>query len=136
MSPTALSPAYSKYASSTTSGRASGSGGRSPSGLPGRQQKVSAGSVLADVSSGELGRDAKERIGRIRRDGHDVTRPCERARAEQNEVVRARAEHDVLGLDARVRGDRLVDQRIAAVRIRVHRSERSRDRARPRARER
>ena len=46
ISPTAVSPPeYSKYASSTTSGRASGSGGRSPNGFPGRQQYVSTGFV-------------------------------------------------------------------------------------------
>src|SRR5213078_1210553 len=47
---TAVSPAYSKYASSTTSGRASGSGGRSPSGLPGRQQNVRAGESSPTVA--------------------------------------------------------------------------------------
>src|SRR5436190_14957730 len=47
---TAVSPAYSKYASSTTSGRASGSAGRSPRGLPGRQQKVSDGASSPTVA--------------------------------------------------------------------------------------
>src|SRR3954453_13410461 len=42
--PTAVSPPYSKYASSTTSGLASGSGSSAPLGLFGRQQNVSAGS--------------------------------------------------------------------------------------------
>ena len=41
--PTAVSPAYSKYASSTTSGRAAGSGRDAPVGLFGRQQNVTAG---------------------------------------------------------------------------------------------
>src|SRR5439155_18992136 len=50
MSSTALSPAYSKYASSTASGRAPGSGGRSPSGFPGRQQNVSAGASSPTVA--------------------------------------------------------------------------------------
>ena len=40
----AVSPQYSKYASSTTSGRASGSGRSAPVGLFGRQAKVSTGS--------------------------------------------------------------------------------------------
>ena len=40
----AVSPPYSKYASSTTSGRASGSGPSAPVGLFGRQAKVSTGS--------------------------------------------------------------------------------------------
>src|SRR3712207_8547373 len=38
------SPAYSKYASSTTSGLVSGSGSSAPVGLFGRQQNVSTGS--------------------------------------------------------------------------------------------
>ena len=42
---TAVSPQYSKYASSQTSGRASGSGRSSPSGLFGRQVNVSTGST-------------------------------------------------------------------------------------------
>src|SRR6266849_1247457 len=50
MSPTALSAAYSTYASSTTSGRASGSGGKSPRGLPGRQQNVTAGASSPTVA--------------------------------------------------------------------------------------
>ena len=41
---TTVSPAYSKYASSTTSGRASGRSTRAPVGLCGRQQNVSTGS--------------------------------------------------------------------------------------------
>src|SRR5689334_18643093 len=40
---TALAPEYSKYASSTTSGRAAGSSPSSPVGLFGRQQMVSTG---------------------------------------------------------------------------------------------
>src|SRR5207253_8201310 len=42
ISGSAVSLQYSKYASSTTSGRASGSGGSSPSGLFGRHVNVSA----------------------------------------------------------------------------------------------
>ncbi len=45
MRPAAVSPAYSKYASSTTSGRAAGSGPNPPVGLFGRQQNVTAGDV-------------------------------------------------------------------------------------------
>jgi hypothetical protein len=41
--PAAVSPAYSKYASSTTRGRAAGSSTSAPVGLCGRQQKVTAG---------------------------------------------------------------------------------------------
>ena len=37
---------------------------RSPSGLPGRQQNVRTGLVVADRRAGELGRDAEERIRR------------------------------------------------------------------------
>jgi hypothetical protein len=41
---TAVRPLYSKYASSTTSGRAAGSGSSAPVGLFGRQAKVRTGS--------------------------------------------------------------------------------------------
>ena len=107
----AVSPLYSKYASSTTSGRASGNGSSSPVGLFGRQAKVSTGIVVADLGAGELRRDAEERIRRRRRDRDRVAGPGERARAEQDQVVGARAEHDVLGLDARVVGDRAAQRR-------------------------
>src|SRR5580765_3670009 len=44
MSGTAVSPQYSKYASSTASGLVAGSGSSAPVGLFGRQQNVSTGS--------------------------------------------------------------------------------------------
>ena len=65
-SPAAVTPAYSKYASSTTSGRAAGSSPSSPVGLFGRQQNVTTGSVGADLGSGELRADPVQRIRRLR----------------------------------------------------------------------
>src|SRR3954453_23274844 len=52
------SPVNSQYASSTTSGRAAGSGSRAPVGLFGRQQKGSTGSsspIIAPPSSAATG---------------------------------------------------------------------------------
>ena len=70
----AVSPQYSKYASSTTSGRASGSGRSSPSRAvrPAgeREHRV----VVADLGARELRGDAVERIGRRRRDRDRVAR--------------------------------------------------------------
>ena len=94
------------------------------------------GARVADVGAGQLGGDAEERVRRLLRDRDGVAGPRERAPAEQEQVVGARAEHDVLRLDAGVRRDRLVDPRIAAVRIRVDLRERAGERARPRARQR
>ena len=89
-------------------------------GCPGRQQNVSTGVVVADRRARELRPRPEERIRRLaagsrrRRRGRRTTRAT-----QQDQVVGAGAEHDVLRLDARVRGDRLVDARIAAVRVRV-----------------
>ena len=58
---------------------------------------------VADLRAGELRRDPVERVrGRLRRSRPSSPGPGEGARAEQDQVVGARAEHDVLGLDARV----------------------------------
>ena len=133
---TAVSPAYSKYASSTTSGRAAGSGREVAERVARAAAERQSRRVVADRRAGELGCDAEERIGRIRRHRHDVAGARERAGAQEDEVVAARAEHDVLRLDAGVGGDRLVDAGIAAVRIRVHVGERGGDRPGTRARQR
>ena len=87
--------------------------------------------VVADVRARELDGDAKERVRRLVRDRDRVARPGERARAEQDQVVGARAEHDVLRRDARVARDRGDDElRVAAVRILVD-ARASVERARP-----
>ena len=134
---TAVSPAYSKYASSTTSGRAAGQRRR------GRRAGSRAGSRTSERArrrrpSRPASSAATRKSGYVGSGGTATTSPGpgERARAQQDEVVAARAEHDVLRLDARVRGDRLVDARVAAVRIRVDVGERRRDRAGTRARQR
>ena len=61
---------------------------------------------VADLRARELRGDPKERIGRRLRDGDRVARAGVGPRAEQDQVVGARAEHDVLRFDARVVGDR------------------------------
>ena len=73
--------------------------------------------VVADLGARELRRDAKERVGRLVGDRDAVARPGERARAEKDQVVGAGAEHDVLGLDARVARDRVDELPVAAVRV-------------------
>ena len=82
MRPAAVSPAYSKYASSTTSGRAAGSSPSSPVGLFGRQQNVTTGSLDADLGAGELRADAVQRIRRLLRDRDDVSRARRTSRAQ------------------------------------------------------
>ena len=59
--------------------------------------------VVADRCARELGGDAIERIRRLVGDRDDVAGAGERARDEQDQVVGARAEHDVLRRDAGVR---------------------------------
>ena len=129
ISPTAASPAYSKYASSTASGRASGSGPSAPVGFPGRHANVSTGS--SSPTSAPASCAATRKSGYVGAVGIATVSPGpgERARDEQDQVVRARAEHDVLRLDAgvlarsprRSAGSRRADTR-------------SRARARPRSR--
>jgi hypothetical protein len=80
--------------------------------------------VVAELGAGEPGGDAEERVGRLVGDGDAVARSREGARAEEDQVVCARAEDDVLGADARVLGDRLVDVRVPAVRVGVDAGER------------
>ena len=99
--PTAVSPAYSQYASSTTSGRAAGRSTSAPLGLCGRQQNVTTGSsspTSAPASSAAMRNSGYVGSSAI------ATRspgPGEGARAEQDQVVGARAEDDVLRADAR-----------------------------------
>ena len=74
-------------------------------------------------------------VERVRLVGHDrdlVAGARERPRAEQDQVVGAGAEHDVLRLDARIPRDRRDQLREAAVRVRVDIGERRRDRGRTR----
>ena len=67
--------------------------------------------VVADLGARELRRDPVERVGRRGRDRDRVARPGERARAEQDQVVGADAEHDLVGIDAGVVGDRAAQRR-------------------------
>ena len=97
-----------------------------------RQHRI----VVPDGRAGETAGDSVERIRRLVRDRHHVAVAGERARDEQDQIVGARTEDDVLRLDARVRGDRRDQLRIAAVRILVDARERSRDGRRPRRRQR
>ena len=68
----AVSPAYSKYASSTTSGRAEGSGPSVPVGLFGRQQNVTARCRRRRPRP----RRAAQRCGRAGTSGSRRSRPC------------------------------------------------------------
>ena len=86
----------------------------SPVGLFGRHAKVSTGSDVADLGAGELRGDPVERVRRRLRDRDRVARPGEGARAEQDQVVGARAEHDVVRRDAVVVGDRRAQRAVAA----------------------
>ena len=124
-------PPYSKYASSTTRGRAAGMSTIAPDGLCGRQTKVSTGSVVADVGAGDPGGDAVERVRRLvaiatRSPGAGVG-----PRAQHQDVVGSRAEHDVLRLDAVVVGDCAQELREAAVPVRLDPLECLGDRLRP-----
>ena len=67
---------------------------------------MSAGVVVADLRACEQRGEPEERVRRLVGNRDGVARPGERARDEQDQVVGARAEHDVLRLDARVLGDR------------------------------
>ena len=58
------------------------------------------------------------------------------ARTEQDQIVGAGAEHDVLRLDAGVVGDRTAELAVAAGRVAADARERARDRAGPRRRQR
>ena len=89
----------------------------SPSGLFGRQVKVSDRVVVADLGARELRGDAVERVGRRGRDRDRVAGPGEAARAEQDQVVGADAEHDLVGVDAVVVGDRAAQLVVAAGRV-------------------
>ena len=80
-----------------------------------RQHRV----LVADLCTRDPDGDLEHRVGRIVRDRNAIARAGERARDEQDQVVRARTEHDVLRRDACVAGDRLLEPRIAAVRIGV-----------------
>ena len=104
----AVSPQYSKYASSTTSGRASGSGSSAPVGLFGRQVNVSDRIVVADLGAGELRADAVERVRRRRRGSRSCRPGPANARAQSRIRSSAPAPSTTFsGLDAGVAGDRV-----------------------------
>jgi hypothetical protein len=90
------------------------------------------GAVVRDLGTGKPRRDPDQRIRRLVEHAHDVTRPCERSRGEQQQVVGACAEHDARRLDARVLGDRLEQRRKAAVRVPLDLCQRRREHARRR----
>ena len=92
--------------------------------------------VVADRGARELRGNPVNGIRAPRLDRDLVARPRERARAQEDQVVGADAEHDVLGIDAVVVGDRAVQLLVAAGRIVVDPRERLRDRPRPRRRQR
>jgi hypothetical protein len=94
------------------------------------------GVIVTDVGAGEPRRQAEHRIRRFVQDAHDVALPGERPAAEQEQVVRARAEDDPFGLDARVLRDRIEQRGKAAVRVALDLVERVRDRLLARVRRR
>src|SRR5580765_4256172 len=75
--------------------------------------------LVADLGACDPDGDLEHRIGRIVCDRDPVTRTCECTSDEQDQVVRARAEDDVLRRDTGVVGDRLLEPGVAAVRVRV-----------------
>ena len=81
-----------------------------------------------DLCAGEMGSDRVQRVRRALGDRDGVSRPGERSRAEQDQVVGACPEDDVGRLDARVLGDRVEQGGVAAVRVCVHLRERGCDR--------
>ena len=82
--------------------------------------------VLAHLGARDPCGHAIHGIAGLVRDGDDVARPGVRARAEHDQVVCSRAEHDVLRLDARVVRDRAQQLRVAAVAVGVDLRERLR----------
>ena len=89
------------------------------------------GVVVADLRAGEVRRDPEEGVGRVVGDRNPVTGSRERPGAEKDEVVRSRAENEVLQLDTRVAGDRRRQLRVAAVRVVLDVGERGCERPRP-----
>ena len=86
--------------------------------------------VVGDVRAGQVRGDAEERVRRLVGDGHAVARAGEGSGAEEDEIVGPGAQHDVLGLDAGVAGDRRGQLRVAAVRVVLDVGERRGERAR------
>ena len=80
-----------------------------------RQHRV----VIVDLGACDPHGDLEHRIGRVVRDRDPVSRTCECTSDEQDQVVRARTEDDVLRGDTGVVGDRLLEPGVAAVRIGV-----------------
>ncbi len=128
----AVSPAYSQYASSTTSGRAVGRSPSSPVGLLGRHVNVTTGSAsptsaparpAATAYSGYVGESAIATVS----PGPAKARAQSRIRSSA-----PGAEHDLLGPDARVVGDGPEQLGVAAVRIGVDLGEPAGNRAGPR----
>ena len=77
-----------------------------PSGCSGGRRTSATGSSSPTSAPGELRGDAIERIRRRRRDRDRVARTRRTRVRKEDQVVGARAEHDVLRLDAVVVGDR------------------------------
>src|SRR6266511_2994758 len=94
------------------------------------------GVVVADLGSCEPGGDPEERVRGLVEHAHSVPRTREGSRAEQDQIVGARAEDDLLDADACVRRDRVEQRGETAVRIALDLLQRSRDRFRPRVRRR
>jgi len=80
-----------------------------------RQHRV----LVADLGPCDPHGDLEHRVGRIVRNRNAIPRAGERARDEHDQVVCTRTEHDVLRRNSGVAGDRLLEPRIAAVRIGV-----------------
>ena len=87
--------------------------------------------MVADIGASHPGRHPVQGIGRLVGNGYPVARARVGARAEHQQIVGARAEDDVLGLDAVVVGDRLQQLRKAAVQVGLDPLKRSGDRLRP-----
>ncbi len=82
-----------------------------------------------DLRAHEVGGSREEWIGRLVRDRDPVARAGERSRAEQDEVVGAGAQDDVLRRHPRVAGDGGRQVRVPAVRVVLHVGDRRRERA-------
>jgi len=86
---------------------------------------------VADLGARQVRRDAIDRIRPLVGDRDDVAGTGKRSGAEQDEVVGARPEDDVLRRDPGITRDPSDERGKASVRIGVHLGERGRDRSRP-----
>ncbi len=85
--------------------------------------------VVRDLRAGEIRGDAEEGVGRVVGDRHAVARAGKGSRAEEDEVVRAGAQNDVLRLHAGVPCHRRGQLHVAAVWVVLDVRERGRQRA-------